>query len=296
MKKAVILFCILVAAGFASAEVAVEDITLAESSALDNYDPTLEIDKEMESESSMEKKADSSIPTQPAVEVIAEPLDFINPDGSTVDSNPGQFKDYPLEPTTSSTRIDPSEFKQKKGGWYISGLYGTTEYDQPNMSSDNAIGFSVGNRFSEYFILEASLMFSELYSDFPQFAEEIQQYNVMFDLKVPLFEGQIFAGRLQPAVAVSSSYTRRNYKAFGYNGFIVDRDERPTNAFDMGFGLGVDFAVSKKFSLGVNYRYMFKVAGGGDSEFETNGIQVFRADPVEDINYQMMSFGAKFNF
>lgn len=310
MKKAILLICMIFSWNLVSAEVIVDDISLAETSALDNYDPTLELDQEMNGADDLQKPG-TVIPSQPVVEVVAEPLDFINPDGST-DSVPLDNGWSQVDANSSKTSFVSEEFKNKKGEWYMTGLFGTTDYDTAGFSSDNAFGFSVGTRISNYFLVESALIVSKIFAEGYdnaglQFYDKIDQYNVNLALKVPVFEGQIFAGRLQPIVGVVGSYTRRNYKEQSINGGYLGIEDRSTNAFDMGASLGVDFYVNKKFAIVTEYKYMFNITGGGETDFQSftyatsrydryNRPITERADYPEDIGYHQISIGAKFKF
>ena len=180
------------------------------------------------------------------------------------------------------------------------GMFGVSEYDVPNVKSDDSIGFAIGTKVMNQFIVEGSIVFSKYFLEqtmtYNPFFEKIDQYNVGFAVKSPVFEGQIFKGRVLPIVGLIGSYTRRSYKEQSLNGFSQGRQDATTNDFDVGLVAGLDFNVTRNFAIGADYKYMFNLTGGGDSSYYTGRIDFERDDPLEELNYHQISLNGKFKF
>lgn len=95
-----------------------------------------------------------------------------------------------------------------------------------------------------------------------------------------------------PTSGVVFSYSHRRYNA----------GENSSNAFDVGAQVGADFALTKTFLLGVEYRYMHNLdyekqmgAANTDVALQTlaTGLKVHN---LESFDYQMVLLNAKFTF
>lgn len=284
------------------AEVAIEDIGLTDISAVENYQPT-EFSQELQETQmtlnlSDQNENTSLIPKQPAVEVVAEPI-----------AMEGGFTEDPTSEIVMTEQIEEiaTEFNVNSEKWYVSGIFGTTDYDKANLSTENAIGFAVGTRTFKKFIVEGSFILSKVFSKqrananneaTRDYAEKIDQMNVGVAVKVPLFEGQVFNGLITPVAGVIASYTRRNAKEQSINGVLQNRRNGSTNALDIGLTTGVDYNATKNFALGFEYKYFFNVTSnsGENSSYASNRNKLERSDPIEKIGYHQLSLNAKFKF
>ena len=178
-------------------------------------------------------------------------------------------------------------------------LLGAGDYNASNIEANGALGFTIGSYIDDHFSVEGSFLYSNYQLDEywrRDFYKEIDQYDFSLGAKY-----SVLPGRIKPFVAGNVTYIYRNYtdrtdEFFGDNDF--DNETVTSSAVNAGFGVGLDFFVNERFSVGFEYRYSLNVYNNSDSDFLSR--EDFRepsnTEPVEEIEYSTMAFTSKLVF
>lgn len=192
---------------------------------------------------------------------------------------------------------------------YFSGMVGIGEYpDVKNVQGNYSFGAALGTKF-DYLILEGSFTYSN-YS--------VEQMNCCNNVYYPKmvdttqYQGavaakyQLMSGMVRPVVGGLVAYSYRKYDLSynqvtpyaqqqyynGYNGTSSN-----SHAIDLGVSAGVDLELSKKFTLGFEYKYMFNLSSRVDNQsiMSIAGPQYY-GTPLEKLSYYTLALAAKVNF
>ena len=166
-----------------------------------------------------------------------------------------------------------------------------------NISKFNgAGGFGLGTSLTPGLKIEANFIYSfkqnEVDEWFIHYKDDVDQYSFS---ATGAYHWESLNWPLTPIAGVTTSLTHRR---FNY-------DENTSNAFDVGFVLGVDRKINSKLSFGLEYRYMINVDHEREYEykdrvnsFSRNFIPV--SDPnvkaLETFDYQFVLLNVKMNF
>lgn len=186
--------------------------------------------------------------------------------------------------------------------YFISGLVGTSEYGSAvNIEGRGSAGFVLGFESDENLTLEGSFIYSNYYmSDYRWITgeavfRELDQYGIGATAKY-----HFMTGRIKPFVSGSAAFVHRKYAdrlAYGWSGGYLPNDSEATsNAIDLGIGLGVEFAVTEGFSLGLEYRYATNVMNRSDSDILDRQYRAPGVRLVEETDYSSLLLSGKVRF
>lgn len=220
---------------------------------------------------------------QVPVEVVAEPKE--------------NTRDIVREELKAALVKPEEENKEKK---YFSALVGISEIqDASNVRGNYALGAAFGTLFDESYAVEGSLIYSN-YTMNPVVKGSIYGSGGAYytpDMDVNAYSGAIavkylfFNGMVKPVLGGLVQYTYRTYSYDMYG----QSDSTNSHAVDLGVIAGADIQMGKKFSIGVDYRYLFNVSSRrGNSAVVYN--QPYYGTALESLNSYVMSVSAKVLF
>ncbi|MEO0336181.1 MAG: porin family protein [Pseudomonadota bacterium] len=201
----------------------------------------------------------------------------------------------------SRVKQDFDEYKAKpKQRSYVGVILGAGDYNADNIDPNGALGVSIGAYLDDHFAIEGSFLYSnyELEEfwrrDIDDIYKEIDQYDFSLTAKY-----SILPGRLKPYVSGSVGYIYRVYtdRTF-YEDYEDEADTITSNSVNAGFGVGLDFFVNERFSVGFEYRYSLNVYNNSNSDFldRDDFREPSNTEPVEEIEYSTMAFTSKLVF
>lgn len=187
---------------------------------------------------------------------------------------------------------DKDHFERRN---YISGLLGMSEYsDAINVRGNFSVGVALGTNLSENLLVEGNFLYSSFdiqqadsgpYPLDPVFGRitKMNQYGFVSVLKYQLLHGMI-----RPVVGGVAGYT---YRTFEDKQLAFPNNNASSHAIDLGVMAGVDVEVTKSFSIGADFRYMWNLYNrtnnsGFQQRFSQTVLQC--GTPIEEISY--MSF------
>lgn len=197
---------------------------------------------------------------------------------------------------TEISELKKEEPKKPEQRYYLSGAIGMAEYpDVVNVEGNVATGLTFGTEMDSGVVVEAGFHYSNYYIDeywsYP-FFKELDQYNFSIAAKYSLLKGKI-----RPMVGALAGYTYRKYFDRGYYNFSYSNESEVTSkGFDLGLLAGLDVDLTESFAIGVEYRYVMNVTSRTDSEFLTRRFQPLWGEPVEELDYTLITLNGKFRF
>jgi len=195
---------------------------------------------------------------------------------------------------------------------YVAGILGIGDYpDTRQVKGNYALGVAFGTKYDN-FVVEGSFLYSNYtvegqgyytgggygygygypYSSGGVYVPDtidVQQYTGSLAAKV-----QLFSGIIKPVFGGLVSYS---YRAFSWDnryGYVNDTKAN-SHAIDVGALLGADLEFSPKYSLGLDFRYMWNLSSrvnAGNSWM--SGPQY--GTPIEKLQYYVMSLVGRVNF
>lgn len=196
---------------------------------------------------------------------------------------------------------------------YVAGILGIGDYpDTRQVKGNYALGVAFGTKYDN-FVIEGSFLYSNYtvegqgyYSGgytsgygypyntgggvYVPDSIDVQQYSGSLAAKV-----QLFSGIIKPVFGGVVSYSYRGFswdnKSYGYyNGTKAN-----SHAIDVGAILGADLEFSPKYSLGLDFRYMWNLSSRVNAENTwMSGPQY--GTPIEKLQYYVMSLVGRVNF
>jgi hypothetical protein len=188
------------------------------------------------------------------------------------------------------------DLNQDESRAYISANAGIAEYpDVSNVRGNGAAGFTVGFVTDDHIVIEGGFLYSDfdvapiyLTGGFPPF-KDLREYDFDAALKY-----EFLTGRVRPVIGAVAEYSYRKYQDKMY--YNVSSDSVSSNSVNLGALIGVDVQLTRRFAVGVDFRYLTNVyrrAGDGyDSSFI--GPQVGTA--LESLDHYVATISAKFSF
>lgn len=187
---------------------------------------------------------------------------------------------------------------------YVAGILGVGDVpDASNVQGNYAMGMAVGSKYDN-FIVEGSFMFSN-YTVNGQgyyaggYGGGFNQYNYVYDsIDVKQYSGalaakvQLFDGVIRPVFGGVVSYSYRDYawdnRSYGY------RNDAKANshAIDVGTVIGADLEFTPKYSLGLDFRYMWNLS----SRVNAGNNWWNNSNDMEKLQYYVMSINGRVNF
>lgn len=197
---------------------------------------------------------------------------------------------------------------------YVGAVLGVGDYpDVRNVRGNYALGVSFGSKYDN-FVVEGSFLYSNYSVEnqgYPYGAGYGQGYNpygnggyyVPNKIDVNQYTGslaakvQIFSGIVRPVVGGLVAYSYRSFAwANDNNGYGYQNSATAnSHAIDFGALVGADLEFSPKYSLGLDFRYMFNLSSrvnAGNSWM--SGPQY--GTPIEKLQYYLMSIVGRVNF
>lgn len=196
---------------------------------------------------------------------------------------------------------------------YVAGILGIGDYpDTRQVKGNYALGVAFGTKYDN-FVIEGSFLYSNYtvegqgyYSGgytsgygYPYGTSggvyvpdsiDVQQYSGSLAAKV-----QLFSGIIKPVFGGVVSYSYRGFswdnKSYGY----YNDTKANSHAIDVGAILGADLEFSPKYSLGLDFRYMWNLSSRVNAENTwMSGPQY--GTPIEKLQYYVMSLVGRVNF
>jgi hypothetical protein len=191
---------------------------------------------------------------------------------------------------------------------YVAGLLGVGDYpDVRNVKGNYAFGVAFGSKH-DGIIIEGAFLYSNyrltpggsggcgggcqnnFYGGvyFPN-EVDINQYAGQLAAKVQLFQGVV-----KPVFGGLVSYSYRDFKWTNYAGGY-DSNSAKSHAIDFGALVGADLEFSKKYSLGLDYRYMWNLSSRTDNPSNTWMSGPYYSN-IEKLQYWVLSVAGRVNF
>jgi hypothetical protein len=192
---------------------------------------------------------------------------------------------------------------------YVAGLLGVGDYpDVSNVKGNYAFGVAFGSKH-DGIIIEGAFLYSNYrltpansyygggayqnnYYGGVYYPNEvdINQYSGQLAAKV-----QLFSGIVKPVFGGLVSYSYRDYKWTNYAGGY-DSNSAKSHAIDFGALVGADLEFSKKYSLGLDYRYMWNLSSRTDTPSNTWMSGPYYSKDIEKLQYWVLSVAGRVNF
>lgn len=189
---------------------------------------------------------------------------------------------------------------------YFTALVGFPDYpDASNVRGNYSLGATFGTNYDETYSVEGSLIFSN-YNMIPVYTNgftapnmDVNQYAASLGLKYFMFTGMVkpFLGGLMQYNYRTYAWSNNNYVYNNYynNGYYNNNSESTnSHAVDFGLNVGADIVFNHKFSLGVDYRYLFNIYSRKDNSAFV--YQPYYGTPLEQLNASLFSVSAKVGF
>jgi hypothetical protein len=185
---------------------------------------------------------------------------------------------------------------------YFSASVGIAEVEKAsNVRGNYSLGAAFGTMFDGTYAVEGSFTYTNSTMN-PVVRGMIYNGGYSYyapDMEVSAYSGAIalkyffFDGMVKPVVGGLAQYTYRTYSYdTNSNG---GSDTTNSHAVDLGAIVGADIQFSKKFAIGLDYKYLFNVSSRrGDSAVVYN--QPYYGTALETLNSYIMSVNAKVLF
>lgn len=193
---------------------------------------------------------------------------------------------------------------------YVAGVLGIADLpDVRNVKGNYSLGVAFGTKYDN-FVVEGSFLYSNYtvegqgyysggYSYYPYNAGggywipdniDVNQYTGSLAAKV-----QLFSGIIKPVIGGLVAYSYRQFSWANGNGYSYNDTKANSHAIDIGTIVGADLEFSPKYSLGLDFRYMWNLSSrlNAGNTWMT-GPQY--GTPIEKLQYYVMSIVGRVNF
>lgn len=195
---------------------------------------------------------------------------------------------------------------------YFGAILGIGDYpDVRNVKGNYLVGASFGTKFDETYAVEGIFTFSNYsvepigwgfnpgYGMYVPRLVDAQQYSGALAMKYYFFDGAV-----KPVVGGLAQYSYRTFgwgqdPYSGYYGYNQNNNGGNANshAIDIGVVVGADVDFKGKWSLGLDFKYMWNLA----SRVNTNNQSMFLTmpqfgTPIEKLQYYTLNIVGKVNF
>lgn len=182
---------------------------------------------------------------------------------------------------------------------YMGLTVGGMSYDAANVESNYAAGVMIGRDLGNGVNVEGSFLYSSHFVDkFWTYGlySEVSQYDFGLTGKY-----NILSGAFKPFVGAGLNYAYRIYQDRIYYGGGYGSDEygseANTHAVDASLLAGLDFELSRSFSIGAEVKYSTNVFVKNDEPvFAEKWAQPINGKPLEEIDRSQVTVNAKFMF
>ncbi|WP_373999397.1 hypothetical protein [Bdellovibrio bacteriovorus] len=196
---------------------------------------------------------------------------------------------------------------------YVAGILGIGDYpDTRQVKGNYALGVAFGTKYDN-FIVEGSFLYSNYtvegqgyytgnygygygypYSGGTYIPDtiDVQQYTGSLAAKV-----QLFSGIIKPVFGGVVAYSYRGYSWDNKNPYgYVNDTKANSHAIDIGTVVGADLEFSPKYSLGVDFRYMWNLSSRVNADDNTWISRPEYSNSLEKLQYYVMSLVGRVNF
>ncbi|UYL08488.1 hypothetical protein B9G69_015700 [Bdellovibrio sp. SKB1291214] len=198
---------------------------------------------------------------------------------------------------------------------YVAGLLGMGDYpDVSNVKGNYALGVAFGNKV-DGFIIEGSF----LYSNYTVQNRYYNNYNYGYaynnnynngNVDVNQYTGalaakiQFFDGIVKPVIGGIAAYSYRKYDLKNSYFYNSNSDDANSHAVDLGALVGADLEFSPKYSIGLDFRYMWNLSsrinyGSNNNNYNYNNSyynELSNTNPIEKLQYYVMTVSGRMNF
>ncbi|MBC7464763.1 MAG: hypothetical protein H7256_02120 [Bdellovibrio sp.] len=179
---------------------------------------------------------------------------------------------------------------------YFGAYAGIGEYpDVKNVKGNYTLGAAFGTRY-EYMMIEGAFMMSNYGVDVNNYiagyrmdSYDVNQYQGSLTAKY-----QMLGGMVRPVIGGTIAYSYRKY-ALTNSYTNASQDTGNSQAIDLGINTGVDLEFSPKFSLGIDFRYMFNMSSKITSNYSNSSYGQI-GTPLEKLQYYTTGIWARVNF
>lgn len=204
-----------------------------------------------------------------------------------------------------SEQTIPDEVVEQK---YFGASVGIGEYpDVQNVRGNYLLGVTFGTKFDETYAVEGSFTYGDYsveplgygywnnYGFYVPRLIDVHQYQGSMGVKYLFLNGVI-----KPTIGgvVAYSYREFSWSKDQYNPYGSGNQTANSHAIDIGTTVGADIQMGKKWSLGLDFKYMWNLA----SRVNTNQQSMFLTTqevfgkPIEKLQYYTMTLSARANF
>lgn len=208
---------------------------------------------------------------------------------------------------------------------YVAGILGVGDYpDSRQVKGNYAMGVAFGSKYDNI-IIEGSFVFSNYTVEGQGYSTgaaipagygygygyntgygypnpysgvyvpdsiDVQQYSGALAAKV-----QLFTGLFRPVFGGVMSYSYRGFSWDNKNPYgYVNDTKASSHAIDVGTVVGADLEVSPKYSLGLDFRYMWNLSSRVNAGNTYMATSIPGVTPIEKLQYYVMSIVGRANF
>lgn len=206
--------------------------------------------------------------------------------------------------TEESLPIEPIETR------YFGAVLGVGDYpDVRNVRGNYLLGATFGTKFDNAYAVEGSFIYGDytveqfgggfydpMYGYWVPRMVDVQQYSGALAIKYMLFDGMV-----KPVFGGLVQYSYRSFRwsqdQYNYTIPAGQSDTATSHAIDLGVIAGADIDFSRKFSLGLDFRYMYNMSSRVDTGRAGGFLTAQQfGTPIEKLQYYTMSLIGKVNF
>lgn len=196
--------------------------------------------------------------------------------------------------------------EKPKSSTYFGAILGVGEYpDAVNVKPQYAIGLSFGKKFDDRLVVEGAFVYSNYqveqrdggcvvdmygYTECYPRITSMDQYSGQ-----GLVKYQVLGGTIRPEIGAVAAYT---YRTFSDTQFAISDAEASSHALDLGLMTGASVELTEKFSLGLDFRYMWNLTNRVNSGFQKSYVEPYlKTDtPIEKMSYYTLSVMGRASF
>lgn len=227
-----------------------------------------------------------------AAPVVATPI-VVEPQENT--------RDIVREEIRAAMRAEDEIVEAPLESRYFGAMVGVGDYPSVrNVRANYSLGAQFGTKYDN-FIVEGTFQYSDYNVDSPYAnngsgipqSVEVSQYSGALAAKY-----EFFGGMIRPIVGGLVQYSYRNFAWADHYGFgyTSNSNTATSHAIDVGAVLGTDLVFTPKFTLGMDFRYLWNLA----SRVNTNNVPWMTGPqygtPIEKLSYYVLSIVGKVNF
>ncbi len=230
-------------------------------------------------------------PVVVAPTVVAAPI-VVEPKENT--------RDIVREEIRAAMRAEDEVVEAPLESRYFGGMVGIADYPGVgNVRTNYSLGAQFGTKYDN-FIVEGTFLYSNLNVDMPYYSYmppsvEVNQYSGALAAKY-----EFFGGMIRPVVGGLMQYSYRTFAWSNNTGYGYSNSSGPTSAtshaVDVGVVSGVDLVFTPKFTLALDYRYLWNLAYQANTSSVPWMTGPQYGTPIEKLSYYVLSIVGKVTF